>query len=50
MTVEAALREEAEQHIHDHVEGERARVERVSCIRELWCSGLRTGCWCRSES
>jgi hypothetical protein len=29
MTVDAALREEAEQHIRDHVEGERTRVERV---------------------
>jgi vacuolar iron transporter family protein len=30
-----ALRSEAERHIREHVEGERARVERVSRIREL---------------
>ncbi len=33
--VDPALRDEAQQHIRDHVEGERARVERVSRIREL---------------
>jgi vacuolar iron transporter family protein len=33
--ISAAARADAERHIHDHVEGERARVERVSRIREL---------------
>ncbi len=35
MSIDVALREEVEQHIRDHVEGERARVERVSRIREV---------------
>jgi vacuolar iron transporter family protein len=30
-----SVREEAQQHIREHVEGERARVERVSRIREV---------------
>jgi VIT1/CCC1 family predicted Fe2+/Mn2+ transporter len=34
-SVEPGLRAEAEQHIREHVEGERAHVERVSRIREL---------------
>jgi hypothetical protein len=33
--IDAGLQAEAEQHIRGHVEGERARVERVSRIREL---------------
>jgi hypothetical protein len=33
--VTEALRSEADQHIREHVEGERARVERISRIREL---------------
>src|SRR5579864_8459753 len=33
--ISAEARAEAEEHIRDHVEGERARVERVSRIREL---------------
>jgi VIT1/CCC1 family predicted Fe2+/Mn2+ transporter len=34
-SIEPELRAEAELHIREHVEGERARVERVSRIREL---------------
>ncbi len=33
--ISEALRAEAEQHIREHVEGERARVERISRIREV---------------
>src|SRR5579864_4728402 len=34
-TITAEARAQAQQHIREHVEGERARVERVSRIREL---------------
>jgi VIT1/CCC1 family predicted Fe2+/Mn2+ transporter len=34
-TLDAAQRAEAERHIREHVEGERARIERLSRVREL---------------